>query len=103
MSEHLKTKDNILLCPICNEDYLHIEHLILGTGDYKIHMVEGTTTITHSKCTEPNITRGAVIQIMLDCESCGESSELDLRFHKGQILIESHVSNTKKRSDLWRD
>ena len=104
MGEQLKTDQDTLLCPFCGANYLHIEEVVVGTGEYSISMTADNTEIKHIKPSDMGIHRGAKIRLVVSCEICGVLSDINFGFHKGQILIEVLKSmRISDNSDLWRD
>ena len=95
-----KHDSNILLCPHCNNDYIH--HA--GVEIYNCKEDAPHDRVSVSTCNEHNkyqlnvdqdgknpSARRDGIRVFFSCESCGQVSALTIAQHKGQTFMEWEV------------
>ncbi len=92
-----KHDGNILLCPHCDNDYLHHEGVEIYNRkeDATADRISVSTCNEHNKY-ELNIDQGGKnpsgrrdgIRVFFSCESCGQASALTITQHKGQTFME---------------
>jgi hypothetical protein len=94
----------IVNCPFCGGQDVHIESVRINAGDRIIDVKRGST-----KEEKPTSTpRGASIEVLLWCEIGRHKWTHELQFHKGQTFItDSHVFTADCYAfiaeDLWRE
>lgn len=99
----LRTDNGMLCCPNCSDCNLHFVSVAVATE-------HNNTIIDHTGITTREIKnkgRGSTTVIIVECETCGNITEIQMAFHKGCILVsDRYVGNTDIDGwipELWRD
>jgi hypothetical protein len=95
--------EQIILCPVCKSDYVHMEYVVCNQGDYEVG-VNGDGIHTRSN---QEHARGSVVYLACWCEN-GHRFAFRFQFHKGQTFAElkrgvDFHPGTDSVSELWRD
>jgi len=96
----LKVDDGRLLCPLCESDYVHFRRVVVHAApkedaDGTEIIVENDSSLTAKPCARSGFAgrgRRNDVVIELDCENCGRASSVELREHKGMILVETQAA-----------
>ena len=95
-----------LTCPICGDDYVHIESVRIITGELDT-MVDCNglkAGCDKSSLDRAKDMRGAIIEIGIWCENGWHRGTIEYAFRKGQTSISHlHFKEDNGGSDLWRD
>lgn len=93
--------NQILSCPFCSCDCLHIENVRVNRGGEVTHVNHDGTRL---RAGTPS-GRGARIEVTLFCEN-GHEWTSSLQFHKGTLTSENQLLSEDAghfSHDLWRD
>ncbi|MFA5346341.1 MAG: hypothetical protein WC315_08740 [Candidatus Omnitrophota bacterium] len=99
--------EDVLLCPVCKSDYVHIQSVEVITGKQATFIDSSgvKTTTAKEKLDQAKNERGTIIKIGLWCEENGHFGTLRLAFRKGNISVSADmvVAPDDLLHDIWRD
>ena len=90
---------NVLNCPVCNGDNVHLGSVTVTQGDSRTHVANGRVVTSDREANA----RGSSVSIDCLCES-DHRFALDLHFHKGVTFVGYRFGeNPRTFTELWRD
>ena len=100
---HDSSQQDLLCCPECGFDYVHIGCVNIEQGHQKIHAIEDFAITNGSSRHETK--RGSEVQVTFWCEN-GHEFEYRFSFCKGQTSVELYKTDIYaevNHLELWRN
>lgn len=89
--------DGLLLCPLCGDDYVHLNDVfVAGRPEGEDGPIKNVTVSNAGRVTEGDLVefpsqqvgRRHSLALAGDCEHCGEGFAIEFRQHKGQTRVQ---------------